>query len=156
MGNSWFIDFLRDDEYDEDGILVNQAPRVYEKVSKLETVKTMAESFLKNHNTDRPNYRMNLVFFNDALEHLIRISRIIGCPRGNALLVGVGGSGKRSLTKLAAYIARQKVFELQINKMYNFSSLMDDVASLFRQAAASRLVVSRGSSQSHTLNLKTF
>ena len=149
LGNSWFIDFLRDDEYDEDGILVNQAPRVYEKVSKLETVKTMAESFLKNHNTDRPNYRMNLVFFNDALEHLIRISRIIGCPRGNALLVGVGGSGKRSLTKLAAYIARQKVFELQINKMYNFSSLKDDVASLFRQCGQQAIGVTWIFTESH-------
>ena len=39
---------------------------------------------------------MNLVLFDDALEHLTRIHRVIRMDKGNALLVGVGGSGKAS------------------------------------------------------------
>ena len=56
---------------------------------------------LDNYNV--ANKAMNLVLFDDCLEHLVRVHRLMRLPRGNALLVGVGGSGKQSITRLAAY-----------------------------------------------------
>jgi dynein heavy chain len=58
----------------------------------MEHLKGVLEQKLADYNENVSS--MNLVLFDQAMEHICRIARIIDMPVGNALLVGVGGSGK--------------------------------------------------------------
>ncbi|KAI8438868.1 hypothetical protein MSG28_011209 [Choristoneura fumiferana] len=74
---------------------------------------------------------MNLVLFEDAMMHICRINRILESPRGSALLVGVGGSGKQSLSRLAAFISSLEVIQIQLKKGYGVTDLKNELSNLY-------------------------
>ncbi|XP_028842651.1 dynein heavy chain 9, axonemal-like isoform X2 [Denticeps clupeoides] len=104
----------------------------YMPVQSLEILnRTMLEALGRYNEV---NAVLNLVLFEDAMCHICRISRILESPRGNALLVGVGGSGKQSLTRLAAFISNLEVFQLTLKKGYGIPDLKSDLSSKYIKA----------------------
>lgn len=77
---------------------------------------------------------MDLVLFTVAMEHITRIARIVDQPCGSALLVGVGGSGKQSLSKLTAFIIAQDVFRIVVTSNYNKGDLKTDIQAAYMKA----------------------
>ena len=70
---------------------------------------------------------MKLVLFQDACEHISRIVRILRQPRGNGLLLGVGGSGRQSLAKISAFIANQALAGIELIKNYGLKAWREDL-----------------------------
>jgi len=94
MTDDLFCDFMREDEFDEYGDLIAEAPFVYEACPDVDAIKKICNIKMEAYNVKFPSKQMNLVIFDDALKHLLRITRIINTPGGHIMLVGVGGSGK--------------------------------------------------------------
>ncbi len=59
---------------------------------------------LDEHNAVSTGTRLSMVLFASAREHVVRVARVLHQSRGHALLVGTGGSGRRSVSRLAAFL----------------------------------------------------
>lgn len=113
-----FADFLKPD--------IEAKDRLYEEIKDLNKLTTVLNDLLDVYNVSFPT-QMNLVFFLDALTHAARISRILRQPRGNIMLIGVGGSGKQSLTTMAAFVANMSLESIKITRGYGIHEFREDI-----------------------------
>ncbi|ELK12575.1 Dynein heavy chain 11, axonemal [Pteropus alecto] len=95
----------------------------YMPVKDWKVLKTILTETLDNYN--ELNAAMHLVLFEDAMQHVCRISRVLQAPQGYALLIGVGGSGKQSLSRLAAYICGLEVFQITLTEGFGIQELQN-------------------------------
>ena len=104
----------------------------YIAIRDLVQLKNVLEQKLAEYNENVSS--MNLVLFDQAMEHICRIARIIDLPVGNALLVGVGGSGKQSLAKLSSYILGYDVIRIIVTTNYGMNDLKTDIQAMYQKA----------------------
>ena len=112
--------------------------RLYKDIGGYDDVRKIFGEVLELYNTEKK--AMTLVLFEQALEHLCRVHRIIRFPRGNSLLVGVGGSGKQSLTQLAAYCAGYKLFQITLSRGYGEEQFKNDLKELYKMLGTGEVV----------------
>ena len=101
----------------------------YVEIENPDSLESVFSNYLEEYNLSFPT-QMHLVFFRDAIHHLSRIARILRQPRGNALLVGVGGSGRQSLTRLASFICDCKFSTIEITRTYSQNDFREDIKEM--------------------------
>ncbi|XP_030756931.1 dynein heavy chain 10, axonemal [Sitophilus oryzae] len=106
-------------------------PRAYEDLLDYDAIYFLFQEIIELYNEKRE--KLSIVLFNDALEHLTRVHRGLRLERGHVMLVGVGGSGKSSLTKLAAFTADCEVFSITLCRGYNETMFKEDLKKLYNQ-----------------------
>ena len=106
--------------------------KLYDQFQNAEQLSTRLTEALREYNDT--NAVMDLVLFEDAMKHVCKISRIISAEMGHALLVGVGGSGKQSLSTLSSFICGYIKTSIMISSTYGLNDLKTDLQTMFLRA----------------------
>ena len=109
--------------------------KLYDEIPDVTLLTKAMEHYLKEYNAVS-KAPMPLVMFRYAVEHTSRINRIIRQRGGHALLVGLGGSGRQSLARLATFIARYQLFQIEVNKTYGVAAWRNDLKKVLKMAGA--------------------
>jgi dynein heavy chain, axonemal len=120
MRNCIFGDYLTEDK-----------KKPYCEIRNLIELHKRMDEYLLDYNVSSRK-PMDLVMFSFAIEHISRVSRIL--KMGNGLLAGVGGSGRQSVTKLAAHMGGFSVFQIEISKNYRNTEWREDLKTLLKDA----------------------
>eukprot|EP00592_Proboscia_alata_P015189 CAMPEP_0194394788 /NCGR_PEP_ID=MMETSP0174-20130528/124051_1 /TAXON_ID=216777 /ORGANISM="Proboscia alata, Strain PI-D3" /LENGTH=2316 /DNA_ID=CAMNT_0039190629 /DNA_START=658 /DNA_END=7604 /DNA_ORIENTATION=+ len=141
--NTMFTDIMKktvvsipvDDQFEKPLVYTNfvtTTDGAYLPTPSLEKLKIVLDSKLVEYNEN--NAMMDLVLFEQAMLHITRISRIIQNPGGNAMLIGVGGSGKQSLCRLAAFISDYEVKQLSVTSKFTIEDLKEELRNMYTSA----------------------
>ena len=105
--------------------------KMYKEISDIDGLVHKMDAFLIDYN-DVQKTKMDLVLFVFAVEHISRIARVLSMPGGNMLLVGVGGSGRQSLSRLAAFMLEYDLKQIELSKNYGSAEWRDDIKAVLR------------------------
>ena len=97
-------------------------------------IRSFIEKQLEEYNSQANVVKMNLIFFKDAICHVVRIIRVISQPKGHMLVVGIAGSGRQSLCKLAAFMSELTIFQIKPSEKYKVSDFKEDLKLVFKSA----------------------
>ncbi|XP_074169160.1 dynein axonemal heavy chain 1 isoform X1 [Rhinolophus sinicus] len=112
----------------------------YELITNKKKMMQVIEEYMEDYNQIN-TAKLKLVLFMDAMSHICRISRTLRQALGNALLLGVGGSGRSSLTRLASHMAEYECFQIELSKNYGMTEWREDVKKVLLKAGLHNLPI---------------
>ncbi|KAG7211512.1 hypothetical protein KM043_010780 [Ampulex compressa] len=109
--------------------------RSYEEITDIPKIRSILQDYLEDY-CFTVGRDTKIIFFMDAIEHVCRLARILRSERGNGLLVGVGGMGKQSLTKLASHLNGYRCHQIEVSRTYDKSSWHEDLRRFYFEPGA--------------------
>lgn len=104
--------------------------RIYEEIKDQPKLKSILFDYLDDYNSVTGK-EVKLIMFEDAIEHVTRLARLLRAERANGLLVGLSGMGKQSLCRLGAHINGYQCVQIELTRGYDSAAFHEDLRNLY-------------------------
>lgn len=81
---------------------------------------------------------VKLVIFDEVLDHIVRMDRVLRQPLGHLLLVGASGAGKTVLSKFVSWMNGLSIYALKIGKGYDVVSFENDLRMVMKRSGCKK------------------
>merc|ERR1711957_74985 len=126
-----FTDYLRPSFMNEEWGR-QEYPKAYEMIKTMDALRDCTQEYIEKLKEEKKLKHVDIVLFDDCLKYLIKLIRIIQTPQGSAMLVGVGGSGKQSISRLAAWCSQQKIIQIGSDRADKLEELKLEFRSIYQ------------------------
>ena len=128
--NSYFKMTLDISKYSDNPLLfcnfLKSDDRLYQQLNDWKQCCPIFLDYQMKHNLSEHS-TLKMVFFKEAVEHVLRICRVLQQPGGHLLLIGLDGTGRRTCLELGAYISGHSMFQLNLKRGYGYQEFRDDL-----------------------------
>ncbi|KAM5302059.1 dynein axonemal heavy chain 14 [Glossophaga mutica] len=121
-----FVDFL--------DINKSHRKRVYQNTSNYDKLAKVLDEFQMKLSSASLEISQSMVFFKEAVEHIVRAARVLRQPGSHMLLIGMDGCGKEACATLACHLAEHKAHQMPVSHNYAHAEFKEDFKKVFVQA----------------------
>ncbi|XP_053515524.1 dynein axonemal heavy chain 14 [Artibeus jamaicensis] len=120
-----FVDFL--------DINKSHRKKIYQNTSDYDKLAKVLHKFQMKLSSASLEISQSMVFFKEAVQHIVRAARVLRQPGSHMLLIGMDGCGKEACGTLACHLAEHKAYQMPVSHSYAPVEFKEDLRKVFLQ-----------------------